>query len=108
MEPSKLTSVKPSAERVAEVLLRQQDPANWTEEIWAAHDADMCELRYHRGSYCEAVHPGVNVEKALIEYEAEFGVKGVARVTAIGLEIFSWCEHDESQEYRQARNQGRP
>jgi len=39
----------PSASRVAEVLLRQQDPANWSDEMWEAHEEayeqDMQELR---------------------------------------------------------------
>lgn len=95
---------QPSAKNVAAELLRQQDPANWSEEIWAAHDADMCELRYHCGRYCEDVHPGVNVEKALAEYEAKFGVEGVAKVTAVGLEIYPRCEHDESQEHCPSRS----
>ncbi len=28
--------MEPSASRVAEVLLRQQDPMNWSDEMWEA------------------------------------------------------------------------
>lgn len=36
--------MEPNASRVEEVLLRQQDPANWSDEVWAAYEQDMQEL----------------------------------------------------------------
>jgi hypothetical protein len=37
-------SNEPSASNVEACMLRQQDPMNWSDEMWAAYEQDMQEL----------------------------------------------------------------
>lgn len=36
----RMNEPKPSASRVAEVLIRQSDSKNWSQEMWAAYQTD--------------------------------------------------------------------